>query len=160
MASSSDEPSEDGDQLATARELSANRKQKQRSAKRNLRRSGPLKSGLPSSTPPRLKGSSNCNDEEQLLQQCQAVYSKLPKRSRYAQHKLKCLAKAMELLQRGRCGAGVAAAQHSWQRLAAGSAQQHCLSVAGGTRAQKTVLHIDCAQCTIRKATRLYALHP
>jgi hypothetical protein len=101
MASSSDELSDYGDHIAAARALLATRTKKQRSEKRNLRRSAPLKSGLPSSTPPRYKNS-NSNDEEKLLQQCQAIYSKLPKRSRYAQHKLKCLAKAMALLQRGR----------------------------------------------------------
>jgi hypothetical protein len=102
MPSTSGEHSDDDEQVATAQSLSATRKK--RDGKRNLRHGGPLKLGLPTCTPSRSKGSNSSNDEQQLLQQCQAIYSKLPKRSRYAQHKLKCLSKAMELLERGRCG--------------------------------------------------------
>jgi hypothetical protein len=103
MSSTSGEHSDDAKQVATAQALSASREQKRRIGKRNLRHGGPLKSGTPANTPNRLNSSNSSNDKE-LLQQCQAIYSKLPKRSRYAQHKLKCLSKAMELLQRGRCG--------------------------------------------------------
>jgi hypothetical protein len=104
MSGTSGEHSDVDEEVATAQALSANRAQKQRHDKRNLCHGGPLKLGLPSSTPPRLKSSNSSHAEEKLLQQCQDIYAKLPKRSRYAQHKLKCLSKAMELLRRGRCG--------------------------------------------------------
>lgn len=72
-------------------------KRRRISSKRDIRRAEPLSVGLRS-----RQTAADSTQEAAWLSQCQALYKRLPKQSRYAKHRLKVLSKAMAILRRRR----------------------------------------------------------
>lgn len=101
----SDNDSEASSDAAAATQQHLARKRR-RAAKRSIVSSSPLRSGL---VPLRVRNSRSgdhrgrSGDDSEalaLLRECQSLYSRLPKASRYAHHKLRVLEAAMTLLRR------------------------------------------------------------
>jgi len=92
--SSNTESSETKHAVAKARKSKG--KRRRISCKRDIRRTEPLSIGL------RSRQAANSTQEAAWLSQCQALYKRLPKQSRYAKHRLKVLSKAMAILRRRR----------------------------------------------------------